>query len=120
MAKNKGITARTIRKVTKIPPVWQIGIIFPDGNKIMKPKCTINEIFLTYFLNLEKHLDKGYTPEQLLELYKKTYANKGIKVGINYIDSWGHKWTGKVAWPRESKFIEFLNTKLNEVQRDNL
>ena len=114
MAKAKGITSRTISKPTKDQPVWQIGIIFPDGNKIMKPKCTLNEIFLTYFLGLEKYLNKGFDAEQLFELYKKTYNNKGIKVGINYIDSWGHKWTGKVAWPRESKFIEFLNKKLNE------
>ena len=102
MAKAKGITTRTVRLPTKVTPVWQIGIIFPNGNKIMKPKCTLNEIFLTYFLDLEKHLNKGYSPEQLLELYKKTY-----------IDSWGHKWTGKVAWPKEDKFIEFLNKKIN-------
>ena len=88
MAKKKAtISKSVILSPTKIPPVWQIGIIFPNGNKIMKPKCTLNEIFLTYFLDLEKHLSKGYTPEQLLELYKKTYTNKGIKVGINYIDS---------------------------------
>ena len=114
MAKTKGITARTISKPTKVTPIWQIGIIFPDGNKIMKPKCTLNEIFLTYFLGLEKHLNKGFDAEQLFELYKKTYNNKEVKIGINYIDSWGHKWTGKVAWPRESKFIEFLNNKLNK------
>jgi hypothetical protein len=113
------ITSATVRKPTKVTPVWQIGIIFPNGNKIMKPKCTLNEIFLTYFLDLEKYLAKGYTAEQLLELYKKTYTNKGIKVGINYIDSWGHKWTGKVAWPRETKFIDFLNIKLNEIHKNN-
>ena len=113
------ITSATVRKPTKVTPVWQIGIIFPNGNKIMKPKCTLNEIFLTYFLDLKKHLAKGYSAEELLELYKKTYTNKGIKVGINYIDSWGHKWTGKVAWPRETKFIDFLNTKLNEIHSES-
>lgn len=97
---------------TKIPPVWQIGILFPDGKKISKPKCTLNEIFETYFMSLDKYSSKGYSPEQLLELYQKTYYNKGIKVQINYIDSWGHKWKGKVAWPREYKFIEFLNNRL--------
>ena len=59
MAKAKGITTRTVRLPTKVTPVWQIGIIFPNGNKIMKPKCTLNEVFLTYFLDLEKYLDKS-------------------------------------------------------------
>ena len=102
-----------IIEVTKVPPVWQIGMLFPDGKKISKPKCTLNDVFETYFLNLDKYLSKGYDAEQLLELYQKTYYNKGIKVQINYIDSWGHTWKGKVAWPRESKFIEFLNLRLN-------
>ena len=114
MAKAKGITTRTIISPTKVPPVWQIGILFPDGKKIAKPKCTLNEIFETYFMSLDKYSSKGYSPEQLLELYQKTYSNKGIKVQINYIDSWGHLWKGKVAWPRESKFIEYLNRRLNE------
>ena len=113
MAKTKGITSRTVSVPTKIPAYWQIGMLFPDEKKITKPKCTLNEVFNTYFLNLEKYLGKGYTPEQLLELYQKTYYNKGIKVQINYIDSWGHLWKGKVAWPRESKFIEYLNNRLN-------
>ena len=120
MAKAKGITSRTISGPTKVPPVWQIGMLFPDGRKISKPKCTLNEIFNTYFINLEKYLSKGLTAEELLEKYKETFTKGNIKIQINYIDSWGHKWTGKVAWPRESKFIEFLNTKLNEVQRDSL
>jgi len=99
---------------TKVQPVWQIGMLFPNGQKIAKPRCTLNEIFETYFLNLDKYTSKEYTPEQLLELYQKTYYNKGVKVQINYIDSWGHTWKGKIAWPRESKFIEFLNSRLNE------
>ena len=113
MAKTKGITARTISGPTKVPPIWQIGILFPDGKKIAKPKCTLNEIFETYFLGLDKYLSKGYIAEELLNKYKETFDAKGIKVQINYIDSWNHKWTGKVAWPRESKFIEFLNNRLN-------
>ena len=113
MAKTKGITSRTIKMPTKVPPVWQIGILFPDGKKISKPKCTLNEIFETYFMSLDKYSSKGYSPEQLLELYQKTYYNKGIKVQINYIDSWGHTWKGKIAWPRESKFIEYLNKRIN-------
>ena len=98
---------------TKVQPIWQIGILFPDGRKISKPKCTLNEIFETYFMGLDKYVSKGYTPEQLLELYQKTYTNKGIKVAIHYIDSWSHTWKGKVAWPRESKFIEYLNRRIN-------
>ena len=114
MARTKTTTSRSIIIPTKVPPVWQIGILFPDGKKIAKPKCTLNEIFETYFMSLDKYSSKGYSPEQLLELYQKTYYNKGIKVQINYIDSWGHLWKGKVAWPRESKFIEYLNKRLNE------
>ena len=112
MARTKGITSRTVSGPTKVPPVWQIGILFPDGKKISKPKCTLNEIFETYFLNLDKYISKGYTSEQLLELYKKTFNDKGIKIAIHYIDSWGHLWKGKIAWPRESKFIEYLNKRI--------
>ena len=114
MAKTKGITSRTINKPTKVPPVWQIGILFPDEKKISKPKCTLNEVFNTYFIGLDKYLDKSLTAEELLNKYKDTFANKGIKVQINYIDSWGHIWKGKIAWPKESKFIEYLNKRINE------
>jgi len=114
MAKTKGITARTISGPTKVPPIWQIGILFPDGKKISKPKCTLSEIFETYFIGLDKYLSKGFTPEELLNKYKETFESKGIKIAIHYIDSWSHIWKGKVAWPRESKFIEYLNKRLNE------
>ena len=100
MAKTKGITARTVSRPTKVPPVWQIGILFPDGRKVSKPRCTLNEIFETYFIGLDK--------------YKSTFESKGIKIAIHYIDSWGHTWKGKCAWPKESKFIEFLNKRLDE------
>jgi hypothetical protein len=113
MPKKSGITKATVQGPTKVTPIWQIGILFPDGKKISKPKCTLNELFDTYFIGLDKYISKGYTPEQLLELYQKTYYNKGIRVQINYIDSWGHTWKGKVAWPREYKFIEYLNKRLN-------
>ena len=113
MAKTKGITARTISGPTKVPPIWQIGILFPDGKKISKPKCTLNEVFNTYFIGLDKYINKGLTAEELLNKYKESFNNKGIKVQINYIDSYGHLWKGKVAWPKESKFIEFLNKRIN-------
>lgn len=114
MAKTKGITTRTISAPTKVPPVWQIGILFPDGKKISKPRCTLNEILDTYFLNLDKFLKMKYSPEELFELYKKTYETKGIKIAIHYIDSWGHMWKGKCAWPKDKHFIEFLNKRINE------
>ena len=114
MAKTKGTTRGVVSTPTKIQPVWQIGILFPDGKKISKPKCTLNELFNTYFINLDNYISKGYSAEDLIELYEKTYYNKGIKVQINYIDSWSHLWKGKIAWPRKDKFIEFLNNRINE------
>ena len=113
MAKAKG-TSRGIVIPTKVPPVWQIGILFPDGKKISKPRCTLNEIFETYFMGLDKYISYANKEgaDKLLDLYKKTFESKGIKVQINYIDSWGHKWKGKVAWPKEDKFIEYLNKRM--------
>jgi hypothetical protein len=99
---------------TKVPAIWQIGILFPDGKKISKPKCSLNEIFNTYFIGLNRYLDKGLSAEELLNKYKEAFNNKGIKIAIQYVDSWGHTWKGKVAWPKEEKFIEYLNKKLNE------
>ena len=114
MAKKKTESKPRVIEVTKVPPVWQIGIQFPDGKKLSKPKCTLNELFNTYFIGLDKYLNSKLSAEELLEKYKSTFETKGIKVVIRYIDSWGHTWKGKVAWPRESKFIEFLNSRLNE------
>ena len=112
MAK-KTLSKSVITSPTKVQPVWQIGILFPDGKKISKPKCTLNEILNTYFIGLDKYLDKGFSAEELLNKYKESFNTKGIKIAIHYIDSWGHTWKGKVAWPRESKFIEYLNKRLN-------
>ena len=111
MAKKK--TEPRIIEVTKVKPIWQIGMLFPDGKKISKPKCTLNDLFETYFIGLDKYLGKNLTAEELLEKYKNTFEVKGIKIVIRYIDSWGHMWKGKVAWPRENKFIEYLNKRLN-------
>ncbi len=112
MAKTKG-TPRGIITPTKVSPIWQIGILFPDGKKIVKPKCTLNDIFNTYFLNLDNLIKSYKDPEELLIKYEENYKNKNIKVQICYIDSWGHKWKGKVAWPKRDKFINFLNNKIN-------
>ena len=114
MTKKKTESKPRVIEVTKVPPVWQIGIQFPDGKKLSKPKCTLNELFNTYFIGLDKYLNSKLSAEELLEKYKSTFETKGIKVVIRYIDSWGHTWKGKVAWPKESKFIDFLNNRLNE------
>lgn len=114
MAKAKGNSSRNIVIPTKVQPIWQIGMLFPDGKKVSKSKCTLNELFNTYFINLDNFVSKGYTGEQLLELYEKTFENKGIKIVIRYVDSWGHTWKGKVAWPKRDKFIDFLNKRLND------
>lgn len=102
------------RVVTKVTPVWQIGMLFPNGKRISKPRCTLNEIFNTYFISLDKYLNKGFTAEELLFKYKETFSKNNIKVQINYIDSWGHTWKGKVAWPKESLFIDFLNKRIDD------
>lgn len=106
------MSKKSILLPTKVQPIWQIGILFPDGKKISKPKCSLNEVFETYFLNLDNLIKEANSGEELLEKYKTTYKEKGIKVVINYIDSWSHKWTGKCAWPKESKFIEYLNKRM--------
>lgn len=106
--------AKAVVKNIKIPAYWQIGILFPDGKKVSKPRCTLNEIFNTYFIGLDKYLDKNFTAEELLEKYKDAFSSKNIKIVIHYIDSWGHKWIGKVAWPKEEWFINYLNKRLNE------
>ena len=112
MAKTKETSGKTVGP-TKFQPIWQIGILFPDGKKISKPKCSLNDLFETYFIGLDKYLRKGFIAEELLKKYEETFSNKKIKIQINYIDSWGHKWTGKKAWPKRELFIEFLNKRLN-------
>ncbi len=105
--------AATRKIPTKITPYWQIGIIFPDGKKLTKLRCDDNEMYSTYFLNLDKYLNKDFDAEQLLNLYKKNYKDKNIKVVIHYMDSWGHLWKGKYAWPKEEWFIEYLNKRMS-------
>ena len=108
------LSSKTILEKTKSTPVWQIGILFPDGKKISKPRCTLNDIFNTYFIGLDKYLDKNIEAEELMNKYENAFKEKNIKIAIHYIDSWGHKWKGKVAWPKRIKFIEFLNRRLND------
>ena len=57
MPKKKTESKPRIVEITRVPPVWQIGMLFPDGKKISKPKCTLNEIFNTYFINLDNSLN---------------------------------------------------------------
>ena len=40
--------------------------------------------------------------------------DKGIKIQINFQDSWGYIWRGKEAWPKDAKFIDYLNKRLND------
>lgn len=103
-----------IQSPTKVQPIWQIGILFPDGKKITKPRCTLNDVFDTYFINYDSLVKPEMSAEEILEKYQNTFKEKGIKVAINYIDSWSHKWSGKVAWPKRDKFIEYLNNRKND------
>lgn len=112
MAKTKETSRKSLKVETKVPSYFKIGILFPDGKKIVKPRCTMNEIFETYFIGLEKYLTKDTTGEELFNKYQESFKSKDIKISIQYVDSWGHLWKGKVAWPRESKFIEYLNKRL--------
>mgnify|MGYP006916033674 CR=1 FL=1 len=99
---------------TKVPSYYAIGIFFPDGKKIVKQRCSINELLETYFLNLDKLINKANSPEELFEKYQKKYEDSGIKVTIQYIDSWGHLWKGKIAWPREVHFINYLKERMKK------
>lgn len=105
--------SKAVKEGKRIIAYYQIGILFPDNKKIVKPRCTLDEVFETYFIGLDKHLSKGLSAEELFNKYKENFKSKGIKVTIRYIDSWGHTWKGKCAWPREDKFIEYLNKRLN-------
>lgn len=104
---------KAIKEGKRIEGYYQIGIIFPDGKKIMKPRCTLDEALDTYFLNFDKLVSKNDSLEEILEKYKKTYQDKNIKVGINYIDSWSHKWTGKVAFPKDDIILKYLKKRIN-------
>lgn len=106
--------SKSVKEGKRIISYYQIGILFPDGKKIVKPKCNLEDLFTTYFIKLDNYLKSGLTAEEILEKYKNTFKEKGIKIGINYIDTWGHKWTGKCAWPRKEKFVDFLNKQLNK------
>ena len=113
MAKTKKeSTGKTLKVEVKIPSYFKIGILFPDGKKIVKPRCTMNEIFETYFIGLDKYLKEDITGKDLFNKYQESFKNKDIKVSIQYVDSWGHLWRGKVAWPKEELFIEYLNKRL--------
>lgn len=107
------MSTRTNTLPTKTPSYYQIGIYFPDGKKLIKKRCTLNEVFETYFIKLDKHINK-YEPEEIIDLYNKTYSDKNIKVLINYVDSWGHTWAGKEAWPKKEWFINYLEKIKND------
>ena len=108
-----------MKEQNRIPSYYQIGILFPNGKKIIKNKCSLNDLMSTYFINLDSYLNKDSIAEELLNRYKETFSKNNIKIQINFIDSWGHLWKGKVAWPLESKFIEYLNKRINVYNRND-
>lgn len=108
------MNAKSLKYTHKQQPYWQVGILFPNGKKISKSKCSLNEVFDVYFIKLENYLNSNYTSEELLDKYINTFKNNNFKVVIRYVDSWGHVWKDKSGWPKKEKFIEYLNTKLNE------
>lgn len=110
MAKTKKESSGKVE--VRIPSYFKIGILFPDGKKLVKPRCTINEIFETYFIGLDKYLNSDITGEELFNKYQESFKSKDIKISIQYVDSWGHLWKGKVAWPKDELFIEYLNKRL--------
>ena len=112
MGSKKEEGGKVISKVKKIEPYFKMAILFSDGKKISKIRCSLDEVFDTYFISIDKYLNKGYDAEQLLDLYQKTFKEKGIKVVIHFIDSWEHLWKGKYAWPKREWFINYLNKKL--------
>lgn len=114
MVGTKRLTTKSLKYTHKIIPYWQIGILFPNGKKLSKPQCSLEEVFNTYFIKLENYLNSGLTAEELLDKYVNTFKSKGIKVVIRYVDSWNHTWKDKSAWPKKSDFIEYLNNKLNK------
>ena len=74
---------------TGITAQSQAGIKNPKNTPIIEPKTAFLGIKLASF-------------------------SSDIKISIQYVDSWGHLWKGKVAWPKEELFIEYLNKRLNE------
>ena len=69
----------------RLTPIWQIGILFPDGKKIIKPRCTLDDIFDTYFLKLDKYLNGKYTAEELYNLYANVLNAKGYNIKDKFI-----------------------------------
>lgn len=99
---------------TKVPSYYAIGIYFPNGKKIVKTKCSRNDLLETYFINLDNLIKKADSPEELYEKYEENYKKNNIKIAYVYYDSWGHKWTGNVAKPREVHFINYLKERMND------
>lgn len=93
---------------------FNIRLEFPDGKKIEKSNCSMQDVFETYFINLDKQLNKDITGEELFNKYQKYYKSKGVKIYIQYSDSWGHLWKGKVAFPKKEWFLDYLNKRINQ------
>ena len=53
MAGIKRLTTKSLKYTHKIIPYWQIGILFPNGKKLSKPQCSLEEVFNTYFIKFD-------------------------------------------------------------------
>ena len=85
MAGIKRLTTKSLKYTHKIIPYWQIGILFPNGKKLSKPQCSLEEVFNTYFIKLENYLNSGLTAEELLDKYVNTFKSKGIMTKTNRV-----------------------------------
>lgn len=113
--------AKLVSKLDKrIKPTYQIGIVFPDGKRIVKSNLNLDQLFDAYFANLDNNLAKrDYSLEDAQEIYDKyKELYKSCKIQINYIDSWEHKW--KNSWPKEDKFINYIKEKIYDRKGKNL
>lgn len=97
-------------------PVWQISIELPNGKKLVKTNCSLEQLFDTYFIKLDS-IPKSENIENILRRYDQFYST--CRLIINYIDSWGHRWTGKVAIPKKEKFITYLKNKNYECENNS-
>lgn len=93
---------------------YHINITFPGGKFIQKTDLSLDGLFNTYFINLNNNLaGKNYTindAESVMEKYDNLF--KDCKITIQYVDTWGHRWKGKCAWPRREKFINYLKERI--------
>lgn len=93
---------------------YDLQITFPDNKVLKKTNLSLYQLFENYFINLNNNLkNSNYSikdAESIMNKYDELFKN--CKVLIQYVDSWGHRWKGKVAWPKKDKFIEYLKERI--------